>query len=258
MQKGKGHRDSLVRSVIVLALAFALPEGRCVAADSWERGMGRVSLPRWGHPVATDIPEGYMLAFVSAANPFSIPGLSESTASLVSVRRSHLAGIRWERTGIAGYSRDDLEVYCGLAFPGRIFNLAAIARADSRKVTGHGRCTDISARWSLALEVPRAAMVEIEACLPPGGASAHASLIAQGNETSFVLTIGRDERNGRVARAGGTLSATDRLMFLAGYDIVTGEVSGGLAVRADVVAAVSWSIHPVLGTTLSMTVGTVR
>jgi len=258
MQKGKGYRDGLVRTVIVLGIAFVLSPVRCGAADSWERGMGRASLPRRSHPAAPDTPEGYMLALVSAANPFSIPGLVESTASIVSAGRGHLAGSSWERTGMAGYSRDDLEAYGGLALPGGFIHLTAILRMDSREVAGWGRHTDLSARWSLTFEVPGAAVIEVEAGRPPGCESARATVMAGSAETSLVITVGRDSRNGKIARAGGTLGVTDRMTFLAGYEIVTGEVSGGMALRARVVAAVSWSMHPVLGTTFSMTVGAVR
>ena len=83
--------------------------------------------------------------------------------------------------------------------------------------------------------------------------------IRAGCSTAFlILTLGRDGRSGRVARAGGSVSATERFSFLAGYDMETGEASGGLTFRAPALAAVSWSIHPVLGSTFSVSVGAVR
>jgi hypothetical protein len=77
-------------------------------------------------------------------------------------------------------------------------------------------------------------------------------------EVFLLMTLGRDRQRGRVARAGGSIGVTERLSFLAGYDLETGEVSGGIAVGAHLPAAVSWSSHPVLGSTFSVSVGAVR
>jgi len=169
-----------------------------------------------------------------------------------------MAGISWERTGVKGYSRDRLEAYFGMALPARLFHMAVVVRADSRKVACHGRQTDLSALWSLTLDVSQAVVAELEAGGLAGDAPARATLMAGNGDTSLVLTLGRDVRHWRVARAGGSFHITDRLLFLAGYEIVTGEVSGGMAFRAGPVTTVSWSMHPVLGTTFSISVGAVR
>lgn len=258
MQKGKGYRSGLDRTAMMVALALALSPGECGAMDSWQRGMGGVIFPRRDHPAVSGAPGGYLLATVSAANPFSIPGLYESTASICLVRSCCLAGMRWERTGVTGYSRDLLEASGGFALPGGFIHATVIMRAESRNVTGYGRDTVVSALCSMSVELSSIVVVEMEG----GGRSyddpAHATIMAGYSTAFLILTLGRDDRSGRVARAGGSVSVTERFSFLAGYDMETGEASGGLAFRAPALAAVSWSIHPVLGSTFSVSVGAVR
>ena len=258
MQKGKRYRGGLGRTAMMLALALALSPGECRAADSWQRGMGGVIFPRRDHPAVSGALDGYLLASVSAANPFSIPGLYESTASLCLVRNRCSAGMRWERTGVTGYSRDLLETSGGLALPGGFIHATVIMRAESRNVAGYGRDTVVSALYSLAVELSSMAVVELEGGCRPYDDPAHATIKAGYSTAFLILTLGRDRCSGRVARAGGSVSVTGRFSFLAGYDMETGEASGGLTFRAPALAAVSWSIHPVLGSTFSVSVGAVR
>jgi len=258
MQKGKRYRSGLGRAAMMLTLALALSQGRCRAADSWARGMGGVIFPGRDHPAVHDMQGGYMLALVSAANPFSIPGLYESTASLSVVRSGWSAGLGWERTGIRGFSRDRFGISAGPSLPGGFIHVRAGLRADSRSVTGYGRDTALTAVYSLSLEMSSAAVLEMEASDRPGAGPVHVTVRAGGMDAFLLLTIGRDGRRGRIARGGGSVDAGGILSFLAGYDFETGEVSGGLTVRAQVLAAVSWSSHPVLGSTFSVSAGAVR
>ena len=258
MQKGKGYRGGLGRSALTVALVLARLVGECWAEDAWQRGMGGVIFPVRDHPAAAGPAGGYFLASVSAADLFSIPGLYESTACFSIVRTRYMAGMLWERTGITGYSRDLLKASLGLALPGGFLHLTLIVGADSRNVSGYGRDTVILPACSLSLEVSSIALVEVEGGIRPHEGPAHATVRA-GRSTSFlVLTVGRDGHGGRVARSGGSVSVTGSVSFLAGYDLETGEASGGLAIRAPVTAAVSWSIHPELGSTFSVSVGAVR
>ena len=243
---------------MIWMLILVFSQGRCRAADSWARGMGGVIFPGRDHPAAHDMSGGYLLALVSAANPFSIPGLYESTASLSVVRGGWSAGLGWERTGIPGFSRDRLEISAGPALPGGFIHLTVIARADSRSVTGYGRDTALSAAYSLSLELSSAAVLEMETCDRPRDGPVHATVRVGGIDAFLLLTLGRDGRRGGIARAGGSVGVTGILSFLAGYDFETGEVSGGLTVRAQALAAVSWSSHPVLGSTFSVSAGAVR
>ena len=258
MQKGKRYRSGLGRAAMMLTLAFALSQGRCRAADSWERGMGGVIFPGRDHPAVHDVSGGYLLVLVSAANPFSIPGLYESTASLSVVRSRWATGLDWERTGISGYSRDCLEVSSGLALPGGFSHLTVIARADSRSVTGYGRETAFSTGYSVSFEVSSVFVVEMEAGARPDEGPAHATARVGSRVSCLVLTIGRGSRRENVARAGGMVRVAGRLSFLGGYDLETGEVSGGFMFRGPARAAVSWSLHPVLGATYSISIGVVR
>ena len=258
MQKGKRYRSGLGRGALILALALALSQGRCRAADSWVRGMGGVIPSRHDHPAAHDISGGYLLALVSAANPFSMPGLYQSTASLYLVSNRCSAGMCWERTGITGFSHDRLDASGGLALPGGFIHVTAVLRADSRSVAGYGRDTTVSAAYSLSLELSSAAVLEMEASDLPGEGPAHATARVGRKDAFLLLTLGRDGRRGRVARVGGSVSISGKLSFLAGYDLETGEVSGGLTVRAQALAAASWSSHPVLGSTFSVSAGVVR
>jgi hypothetical protein len=220
--------------------------------------MGGVIFPGRDHPAVSGAPGGYLLALVTAANPFSIPGLYESTAFLSMVRKRCSARLRWERTCITGYSRDLLFASGGLALPGGFIHAAVVMRAESRNVAGYGRDTAVSALYSLSVEFSSMAVIELEGGGRPHDDPAHATIRA-GYSTAFViLTLGRDGRGGRVARAGGSVSVTGRFSFLAGYDLETGEASGGLTFRAPALAAVSWSIHPVLGSTFSVSMGAAR
>ncbi len=258
MQKGKTYSSGLGRTALILALGCALAQGRARAADSWERGMGGVMLPRRDHPAADGGTGGYLLAVVSAANPFSIPGLYESTAFVSVVRSRWSTGLDWERTGISGYSRDRLEISAGLALPGGFSHLTVIARTDSRRVTGYGREMVFSTGYSVSFEASSVVVVEMEAGARPDEGSAHATARVGNRGSYLVLTLGRGSRRENIARAGGMVRVAGRMSFLAGYDLETGEVSGGLMFRGPAQTAVSWSLHPVLGATYSISIGAVR
>ncbi len=258
MQKGKRYRGGLDRTAMMVVLAFALSRGECRAADSWQRAMGGVIFPRRRHPAVYGATEGYLLAAASAANPFAIPGLCESTAFLSLVRNRCSAGLEWERTGIAGYSHDLLEVSGGFALPGGFIHAAASMRAESWNVTGYGRDTSVSVLYSLSMKLSSIAVIELEGGGRQIEAPAHITVAAGRGTAVIILTYGRDGYGGKVARAGGTVSITGRFSFLAGYDMDTGEASGGLAFRTRVLAAISWSIHPALGPTFSVSAGAVR
>ena len=258
MQKGKTYSNGMGRTALILALGCALAQGRARAADSWERGMGGVMLPRRDHPAADGETGGYLLAVVSAANPFSIPGLYESKASVLVVRNRWSTGLDWERIGISGYSRDRFEVSAGLVLPGGFIHLTVITRADSRRVTGYGRDTAFSTGYSASLEVSSVVVVEMEAGARLDEEPSHVT-VRVGNRGSYlVLTLGRGSRRENIVRAGGLVNLAGRLSFLAGYDLESGEVSGGLMFRGPARAAVSWSLHPVLGATYSVSIGAVR
>lgn len=258
MQRGKTYCNGLGRTAVILVLGCALSQGRARSADSWERGMGGVMLPRRDHPAACDSPGGYLLAAVSAANPFSIPGLYASTASVSAVRSRWSAGLRWERTGISGYSQDRLEASAGPALPGGFLHVTFITWADSRNVAGYGRDTVVSTGFSVSLEPSSMFAIELEAGARPFEGPAHATVRAGSREASLLLTLGRNSRRESIARTGGFVRVAGRMSFLAGYDLETGEVSGGLMILAEPRAAVSWSMHPVLGTTFSVSIGAVR
>lgn len=258
MQKGKGYRRGLDRGALILALAFIMSGGECRAVDSWQRSMGGVIFPSRDHPAASGEEGGFIFALVSAANPFSIPGLYESTGSVFIIQDRCSSGMWWEHTGLKGYSRDRLAVSGGLALPGGFIHTALIVMAESRNVEGYGRETEILPLYSLTLEFLSIAVVDLTGGSRTDEDPVHATIRA-GNSTAFlILTLGRDRRGGRVVRAGGSVSVAGGFSLMAGYDMETAEASGGLAFRAPFLAAVSWSMHPVLGTTFSVSVGAVQ
>jgi hypothetical protein len=163
----------------------------------------------------------------------------------------------WERTGISGYSRDLMEASGGLALFGGSVNAAVTLRVDSRSVAGFGRETILLPACSLSLDLSSLAALEVEGGIRRRDGPVRAAIMARGKGSFLVLTFRRDEWGGSAA-AGGSFDVTGGLSFLAGYDLETGETSGGLSVRGRIPAAVSWSMHPVLGTTFSVSVGAVR
>ena len=258
MQKREMCRKGLGRASMMVAFFLTLLHGQGRAGDSWERGMGGVMFPRWEHPAALDRRTGYLLVSASAANPFSMPGLYESTAFISAVSSRRAAGIRWERTGMAGYSRDLFEAVAGLALPGGLLRLNLIVRADIRGVAGYGRETSVSAAWSVFIDASPIAAAEMEPGTGAGGFPARASVRAGRGGAFLILTLDRYGPGDSTVRAGGSVRLAARVSFLAGYDIGTGEVSGGLAFLAPARTAFSWSVHPVLGTTFSISVGALR
>jgi hypothetical protein len=258
MQKRKMCRKGVGRALMIIVFYLALSYGRSSAGDTWERGMGRVIFPRREHPAAFDRHAGYLLVSATAANPFSIPGLCESTVFLSVVRAGWSGNIRWEHAGIAGYSQDLLETSAGLGLPGGLFHLYLIVRTDSRSVTGYGRETDVSTSCAVSAGSSSAVAFEMESGVVSGEGRARATFRAGRDGTFLLLTIGRDGRGNSILRAGGAVRLAGRTLFLAGYDIGTGEVSGGISFLAHVRTAVSWSIHPVLGATFSVSAGAVR
>lgn len=258
MQKRKMYRNGMGRASMIVVSCLALWHGHGRAGDSWERGMGGVILPGREHPAAADRYDGYLLVSASAANPFSIPGLYLSTVSLSAVRPGWFTGISWERTGISGYSRDLLETSAGLALPGGILHLGLKVLADSRSVAGCGRETAVSTACLVSIGIASIVAAELESTFPQEEGAAHATVRAGRESAIFVITIGRRSTGGRINRAGASIRLAMKVSFLAGYDIETGEVSGGLAFLAPARMAVSWSIHPVLGATFSVSVGALR
>jgi hypothetical protein len=84
-------------------------------------------------------------------------------------------------------------------------------------------------------------------------------LMLAGDHAAFLaLTAGRDGSGRSLLRAGGCASIGRDVALTGGYDLVTGEVSGGVSIAAGPAAAFSWAMHPVLGTTFSASVGVVR
>lgn len=258
MQKREMYRKGMGRASMIAALCLALWNGPGRAGDSWERGMGGVLLPLRNHPAASGNHGRYQFVSASAANPFSIPGLYVSTVFLSVVRTGWSTGISWERTGISGYSRDLYEAAAGLALPGRLLNFGLKVLADSRSVSGIGRETGVSAACCLSLEIPSIAVIELESAVVSGEGAAHATLCAGSGGTFLLLTIGRRNSGGRIIRAGASIRLVMNVSFLAGYDIETGEVSGGISLLAPARMAVSWSVHPLLGATFSVSVGALR
>jgi hypothetical protein len=258
MQKGKGHREDLGRALIILALVAAISQGRSLAADSWERGMGGVMLPRLGHPAARSGLSGYLIALVTAANPFSVPGLYESAVSVALVRRRWSALAAWERTGTEGYSRDLLEASAGVALPGDFCHLTAIVGADITEVTGFGSEKILLSGCRISIELSHLIIVEAEFCAPAGERGERATARVGGWDSCMILSLGRSIDGKFAARAGGVVPAAGPLHLLGGYDVETGETSGGIMLTGSVPAAFSWSIHPVLGTTCSLSIGALR
>jgi hypothetical protein len=220
--------------------------------------MGGVIFPGRDHPAASGISSGYLLATVTAANPYSIPGLYESAASVSVVRGGWWGGLDWERTAISGFSRDCVELSAGPALPGGDMHISAILRTESCRVTGYGSETVFSTRWSFSLGVFAVVFVEMEAGTSPYEKDIHATTRVGQGGNCMVLTLGRDSRREDIARAGGTIRVAGRHLLLAGFDLGTGEVSGGLMIRGPALAAASWSLHPVLGATFSVSIGAVR
>ena len=132
------------------------------------------------------------------------------------------------------------------------------ALADSRNVAGCGTDTAVSAAYCVSIGIPSVAVAELESALLPGKRAAHATLCAGGTGTFLIITIGRRNSGGRITRAGASIRMTAHVSFLTGYDIDTGEVSGGISFLAPASMAVSWSVHPVLGSTFSVSVGALR
>lgn len=258
MQKRKMCRKGVGRASMIIAIFLVLSYGRSRAGDAWERGMGRVIFPRREHPAAFDKLSSYLLVSATAANPYSLPGLYESTAFLSVVRGGWSAGFRWDRTGIAGYSRDMFDTSAGLALPGGLFHINLIARVDSRSVTGYGRETAVSTSCSISTGSSSTVSAELESGAGLFEGPAHATLRAGRDGTFILITMGRNGRGENIIRAGGSVRLAERILFLVGYDIGTGEVSGGISFLAEARTAVSWSIHPVLGATFSVSAGAVR
>jgi hypothetical protein len=235
-----------------------LLHGQVKAGDSWERGMGGVILTRRGHPAAAGRYDRYLIASASAANPFSVPGLCVSTVSLSAVRPGWSTYISWEHTGISGYSCDLFELSGGIPLPGGLFHLGLKILSDSRRVAGFGRETVASTAGLISIGNPSTACAELESAICQDDPEAHLSVRA-GTEGDFiVISIGRRSKGGRILRAGALIQMTPQASFLTGYDIETGEVSGGVAILTPARMAVSWSVHPVLGVTFSVSVGALR
>ena len=257
MWKGKGNGGRLVRSAVTAALVLVFSGGRCRALDSWQRGMGGVIFPSRGHPAAPRTEDGYLFAEVSATNLFSIPGLYQSAAALFFVTRCCSAAVSWECVSTAGFRRDRVEARAGPAIYGGIIEAGAILEIDCVDVTGCGSDSSVSAGIYLSSSLPWELSLEAAALRRRSVVPVHVAIMAGGDGTYLAITIGRDSR-GVLSRAGGSLRLARMLSLIAGYDIGTGEVSGGVSLKAALPAAFSWSIHPVLGSTFSVTVGVVR
>jgi hypothetical protein len=217
--------------------------------------MGSVASSCRYHPAICSGDEEYLFVSVSAANPYSIPDLYESAFSISTVRRAWLADLEWEHRGISGYSRELLKGSAGIILADGAVHAGAEAGLDSRSVEGYGRETSLSADCLLSMAAVPFVVVEVKASCYSDKLPMYGLLLLGGKESRFALMAGRGSRGETIARAGLIVRIASRLSILAGCDIMTGEISGGISIVSNRAAALSWSEHPVLGSTYSISLG---
>jgi hypothetical protein len=271
MQKGKARagRKVLPLRNAAAACLIASIAAACVGparADSWGRGMGGVSFPYRFHPADAGGGAAGLLIVFSAANPYSMPDLFQSSFAVSVVRNRWSTAAAWDRTGSRNYSQDVLVVSAGFAPAWSFLHILAAAAADRRSVAGLGSegyatvrlGVSLECRPSLSLQIEREAYASGEGLLSPVGARYRACAAADLGTLLLCASVRAGSGGGAIVSAGAALRAAGPLSVMTGLRLDTGEVSCGAAIESAVRASLSWSSHPVLGHTISFSIGVAR
>jgi hypothetical protein len=216
--------------------------------------MGGVVFPLVSHPASDGRVKSCLIGIVSVENPYSIRGLYSSSASVTAIRSFWSIRSYWHRLAAGGYSQDRIAFSAGFAFPQTFLRFAVETEVETTDVSGCGSTAAAETRYSAILDISPHACLQASA----GGEGSMLSLRAGERGLDIVLNVAADGDGRLTYRAGGHVKLSERLALMTGCRFDTGEVSGGISLGGAFPAALSWSEHPVLGSTYSFSFGAVR
>jgi hypothetical protein len=260
------YRNRRLVSLAVAAWAAAAAPGwRCRGQSAWEQGTAGAAVPRHLSIRAGRESGGFIFASGSAEQPWGLPGLLRTSAQVAVRRPWHCARMRWDRLSTAGFAEDLLEGSIGAGTGGATPIVHLVGRCARLSAEGFPSAAAWSAGWAvsadplpvLSLEVERLARLggSGHPALPEAGEGWKVSACAHTRHLRVIAALGTNRAGGRCLRLGLILGGAGRLWFALGARPDTGEVSGGLQWGGQVPVALSWRMHPALGTSFSVGAG---
>ena len=249
----------LAHSLIVL-FTGAVNAGENV----WEMGRaGTVHPVLYSPGIRCGFKQGEYSGLVSSiSNPYSIPGLFQT----------HIAGfsglgfidirVSWSHTDHRLYHDDSYRIRLTATQASRLSS-GIVLRADSRGVSGGSRENLLYVEGVAAFRAGGIFSASCRMLLHHSGGYRFLRnrLIISFKIERISLVVNRNLYGRRFSEtaAGLELALSDRLCLLSGYRFRTGEISFGLFCRLKgSCLGISWSNHPVLGTTAGCGLGGFR
>lgn len=256
------------RRLVILAVAAcaaAAPAPRCRGQSAWEQGAGGAAPPRHLSLQAGCARRAFAVAACSAEQPWGLPGVLRSTAG-IAVRGGRYCAIgRWERLGASGYGEDLLEGSLGAEMAGLPLHLHLIGRGSRRAAAGFGAAGAWSAGCAVSADPLPFFTVEAQMVsriagrgaspLPGADEGWQGSACVRGRGLCLVAALCAPRTGGLSLRLGLLVGGSGAVRFALGARPGTGEVSGGVQFGGRVPVAVSWRMHPALGTSIAVGAG---
>ncbi|MFO7914099.1 MAG: hypothetical protein R6U43_00195 [Candidatus Krumholzibacteriales bacterium] len=198
----------------------------------------------------------------SISNPYSIPGLYRMYIAGFSGWEYLDIRVSWSHTAHRLYHNDIFRIRLTATRAGRLSS-GIVLRADSRGVQGTGRENLLFVEGVAAFRAGELFSAGWEMILHHSGGYRFLRnrLIISFKIERLSILVNRDVYGQRVSEtaAGLELALSDRLSLLSGYRFRTGEISFGIFCWfSGSCFGISWSDHPVLGTTAGCGLGGFR
>jgi hypothetical protein len=201
----------------------------------------------------------YHLISASLRNPYSIPGLVESSLLIEILRGNWLVRSSWDRLGCKVYSEDRLKMSTGRGFMERTVFCFSGAGIEIKRVKDYGSESLLSLNCGLSVDAFGITVLGLESDIELSGLHDRGSyfslkLSAYTDLSGFplLLNLNINRTALRSPRLAALIDLTGSFFLIAGYRFDTGEVSGGILNQGSrMIVSVSWSNHPVLGLSYS-------
>ena len=258
-------RDRWLLSLALAACAAAAPAACCRGQTAWEQGLGGAVPPRHLCLQAGQDEGGHLFAGASAEQPWGLPGVLETTGEVFLRTHCCIVRWRWERLGCDRYAGDLIEGSFGVP-AGRLPLFAhCIGRYRGHAAEGFPAVSSVEAGWAvsvapfdcLTVGAQHLSRISVsgDALAARSGEEWLLSASAARGGFTVMASLHRADPGRCSLRIGLVLGGPMGVRFALGMRADTGEVSGGLQYGGAVSAAVSWRMHPALGTSVSCGAG---
>jgi len=257
------HRG-FIRTILALFLIITIPAAAEGGKSVWEMGRaGTVHPVLYSPGLRCCVEPGKYTGLVSSiSNPYSIPGLYRMGIYGFSGLRFLDIRASWSHIDHRLY-RNDVCAIRMTATEGGSLNCGILLGADSRGITGSSRENHIFLDGVAAFRAGEIFSAGFRMMFHDTRRYRllRYRLIISIEIERISLLVNRNLYSHHVSEtaAGLELALSDQLCLLSGYSFRTGEISFGLFCRSGISCfGISWSDHPVLGSTAGCGIGGFR